>query len=139
MDEIMLRDPEVFPSETVLESVLGDAFPAYSELLEVIVRNPYDLEPEWRYYNDGHAWLCKFVNKKKTVFWLTAWDGYFTIAFYFTAKNAGPLAQLDIAPRIKKDFEEHPPVGKLLPLVIKVRDNTPVKDILSVAAFKKKS
>ncbi|PKP08994.1 MAG: hypothetical protein CVU09_13085 [Bacteroidetes bacterium HGW-Bacteroidetes-4] len=37
---------------------------------------------QWRYYNDGKAWLCKVSYKKKTVFWLSVWEAYFKVAFY---------------------------------------------------------
>jgi hypothetical protein len=26
---------------------------------------------EWDYYKDGKSWLCKIINKKKTICWLS--------------------------------------------------------------------
>ena len=52
---------------------------------------------EWRYYNDGKAWLCKVVNKKKTVFWLSIWEHYFKTSFYFTEKHLESIDALNIA------------------------------------------
>lgn len=50
--QILLRDPEV-------------------------TKPPFQLSPEWRYYNDGKSWLCKMLSKKKNLFWLSIWEGCF--------------------------------------------------------------
>ena len=97
----------------------------------------FRLTSTWNYYNDGKAWLCKVQFKKKTVFWLSIWDQYFKLAFYFTEKNGKGIFDLDIDEKIKKEFKEQPPVGKLLPLVLTINKKIQLKDVLKIVEYKK--
>lgn len=136
-DQMLLRDPDIFPSEEVLEANLGkDVFQVYQELMIEIAE--VGLAPEWNYYRDGKAWLCKVINKKKTVFWLSVWDdNFFRTGFYFTAKNCIGIDALDINDRIKKDFSEAKSVGKLLPLILDIRKKEQLGDLLKIIDYKK--
>ena len=137
MDTILLRDKEQYPAGEILMNALADSYASFSELMAMIAGTEYRLAPEWNYYNDGKAWLCKVVYKKKTVFWLSVWDGYFQAAFYFTEKNCAGIAELDIDDRIKKEFTSCKPVGKLLPLVLKISQREQLADLLRVIQYKK--
>ena len=77
MEKMLLREKEVSPNSNVLLNLLGDVFIPYEELEEKLVAK--DLIYIWNYYNDGKAWLCKVQFKKKTVFWLSIWDGFFKL------------------------------------------------------------
>ena len=137
MESILLKDPDLLPDKKLLEKELGRGYEAYEELMNIISAPSFSLEPEWRYYNDGKAWLCKVVHKKKTVFWLSVWEGsIFKIAFYFTEKTAAGIDHLEIDETIKKNFKAHKPVGKLLPLVVEVRNKKQLPDLLKIITYK---
>lgn len=57
--EMLLRDAEIFPSDRVLKDTLGDVYDVLESFLATITNEAYLLSFEWRYYNDGKAWLCK--------------------------------------------------------------------------------
>jgi len=65
----MLRDPLIPPSEELLSEILGKSYGSYSELIRRYEESDYNLQPQWRYYNDGKAWLCK-VKKTLSEFFL---------------------------------------------------------------------
>lgn len=96
---------------------------------------PVDLE--WNYYKDGKSWLCKGSHKKKTIFWLSVWDKFFQISFFFTEKTGVGIADLDIADSLKKDFAQAKNKGKLIPLILRVSDKKQVGDVLKIAEYKK--
>jgi hypothetical protein len=137
MDSMLLREPELFPSEEVLRTALAAGYPAWNALSEMITGISYGLQPEWRYYNDGKAWLCKVCCKKKTVFWLSVWEGYFKTTFYFTAKSATGIRELNIAEDIKEDFFRSQPIGKLLPLTMNISSGEQLNDLLEIINYKK--
>lgn len=137
METQLLREQEIIPTKEVLAKALKESYPAFHELFETITAPEIGLVPEWNYYKDGKAWLCKVSYKKKTVFWLSVWDGFFRTSFYFTEKHLTGVAELDIEPQIKEDFKSRKPVGKLLPLSIKVHGREQVGDVLKVVGFKK--
>lgn len=137
METPILKDPAVSPTKKVLENALGKSYTVYEELMDTITGKNYELTPLWHYYNDGKSWLCKVQNKKKTVFWLSVWDKYFKMAFYFTEKNSEGIFALDIDENIKKGFTEHKPIGKMLPLVLAITKKAQLKDALKIIEYKK--
>ena len=136
MDKILLEDPGIIPTATVLGKVLGNLYPVYSEFMEMVKSEVFCLNPEWRYYKDGKAWLCKITSKKKTVAWLSVWPDCFKIAFYFTEKSGDGIPGLIIDDSIKEFYLNHKPVGKLKPLVIEVRSKSQLDDINTLIKYK---
>ncbi|MDR0748626.1 MAG: DUF3788 domain-containing protein [Tannerellaceae bacterium] len=135
---MLLKDPEVFPSNEVLKETLGDdIYKVLGSFVETIISEEYGLAPEWRFYNDGKAWLCKTVYKKKTVFWLSVWEGFFKVSFFFTEKHLDAIAALNISEAIKDEFAKAKPVGRLIPMIFDVCKKEQLDDLLTVVRHKK--
>ncbi|KPK84900.1 MAG: hypothetical protein AMS27_08765 [Bacteroides sp. SM23_62_1] len=137
METILLREQQISPTEEVIENALGDSYSAYKDLIEAITDTGYGLVPQWNYYKDGKAWLCKVCYKKKTVFWLSVWDKFFKTTFYFTEKTGSGIEGLDIEEKIKESFSNNKPIGKLIPLTITIKSKDQIKDVLTVSKYKK--
>jgi hypothetical protein len=137
MEKPLLNDPDTFPDETVLKSVLKTSFPAFSDLMQKVAEEPFEFSHQWRYYKDGGAWLCKVSHKKKTIFWLSAWEGYFKTTFYFTEKNGGGIDDLSIDQNLKEVFTTSKWIGKLKPLTVTVDQSDRLKNVLQIAGYKK--
>ena len=116
---------------------MGESYLMYEKMLAVITGDPYGLVPEWRYYNDGKVWLCKVVFKKKTVFWLSVWDGLFKTAFYFTERHIQGIHELEIDEQVRQKLKKTEPSGKLYPLVLSVDTEAQLSDLLKVIKYKK--
>ncbi len=138
METTVLNNQDVFPTEEVLKNALGKTYSVLFELMDILTKPDYGLIPQWNYYKDGKAWLCKVSHKKKTVFWLSVWDKYFKIGFYFTEKNSPGISDLDIEKKIKEDFINGNPIGKLIPLEIDVNDKNQIGDVLKIIEYKMK-
>lgn len=132
----LLRDEAAYPEGEVLKAALGGVFPVFESFLGALAAD-HGLVTEWRFYRDGGAWLCKAVWKKKTVCWLSVWDGAFTVSCFFTEKNAAGAAALDIAPAAKRAFSDAAPAGKLRAFVLRVVDAAGAADALRLVAYKK--
>ena len=136
--QMLLRDPEIFPSGEVLNNVLGNTvYSVLETFLEKITGEEYALAPEWRFYNDGKAWFCKVIHKKKTILWLSVWDGYFKTSFFFTEKHIEGIAALSISETIKDEFAKAKPSGRLIPLIVNVNSEEQIGDLLTIVCFKK--
>ena len=138
METRPLREKEVFPTEEVLKESLGKSYVVYDQLIRLIADSNTGLTVEWRYYNDGKSWLCKVCYKKKTVFWLSVWDQFFKIGFYFTEKSIPDIAELKIAESIKDDFIGSKSIGKLIPMTIIMTRKEQINDVLTLIEYKKK-
>lgn len=121
METQLLRDKLLPPGDDVLKN------PLYLSLTE-------GLQPEWRYYNDGKAWLCKVTDGRKTIFWFSVWEGFFRVSFYFLERHLEGLAALNTTHgRLEKEW------GKMIPFFFDVRDAGPVADVRKVVEFKRKA
>ena len=76
--EQLLINPDIEPSSDVIAKALGESNNAYVKFINNLAS--HDIHLEWRYYNDGKAWLAKGLFKwtgvrggqnETTVFWLS--------------------------------------------------------------------
>ena len=139
MDEIqLLRDAKITPTMDVLENIVGkDIFSVYEKIYKTITSSEFELNPEWNFYKDGKAWLCKVSYKKKTVFWLSVWDTGIKTGFYFTEKTRSGVLELAINDEIKQRFENVKLIGKLIPLTLVVENEAQLEDLKKLIVYKK--
>jgi len=137
MEVQLLRDPEIFPSKEVLKELLGNVYGVLEAFETRITQRDFALTLDWKYYNDGKSWLGKACHKKKTVFWLSIWEGCFKTTFFFLERHLEGIAALDISEQIKADFYSAKPIGKLIPMLIAIDKPGQVSDLLKVILFKK--
>ena len=134
--EKLLTSPDLDLTPQALENELGRWFSIYEMLTVTLSKPPFDIFPEWRFYKDGGAWLCKMARKKKTVFWISAWEPFLKCGFYFTQKTGVGIADLSIDQSLKSDFANVTPVGKLYPLIIDLTSKKQLDDLYAVASYK---
>jgi len=135
MSEIRLRDKEIFPTDEVLENILGESFIALKYLNDTLL--PHQIIPEWNYYKDGSAWLCKLLFKKKNLGWISVCDGYFNITCYFTEKYIDKIENSAISKITREAFYNVKANGKLIPMTIIVAHNDLPEDVLIMLLLKK--
>lgn len=135
---MLLRDAATEPTDEVLEKTLGSEMHAVYKELIAIITDEFGMEYGWRFYKDGKAWLCKVVNKKKTIFWLSLWQGYIKTSFYFTEKTSSGVLELPIDKETKDRFEKTSPAGKLIPLILDIDNKSQLDDLRQIAAYKMK-
>jgi hypothetical protein len=136
MERPLLNDQAQYPDEAVLAAHLGKAKPAWDAFAASIAAALGQGALEWRYYNDGKAWLCKVVHRKKTVCWVSVWDKFFKTAFYFTAKNDRDIEALPIPAELKARYRAHVPIGKLKPLVVEVKNKKALDAVSVLVTYK---
>jgi len=129
----LLNDSAIFPTNEILKKILGKSYAVFTEMSENLTKN-YGLNFEWRYYKDSKAWLCKVAYKKKTVFWLSVWDGFFRTNFYFLERHLEGIAAIETDEnsfRIEKEW------GKMIPLFFFIFEKKQLADLYKIVEFKK--
>jgi hypothetical protein len=133
-DKPLLRDSEVFPSDEVIAAVLKDSFNAYHKFVGGLPDKKIDVE--WRYYNDGKSWLAKGTSKKKTVFWLSAWNSFFRVSLFFTEKTRDGIQSLSVSDEIKRKIANEPVKGKLIALILDISNEAQLTDVATLVEYK---
>jgi hypothetical protein len=133
--EKLLTSPDLDLTSDDLKNGLGRWFSIYDTLTQTLSKPPYDISPEWRFYKDGGAWLCKMTRKKKTVFWISAWKQFLKCGFYFTEKSGDGISGLSIEQSLRSSFDKTDPIGKLRPLIIDLTAKKQLDDLYTVASY----
>jgi hypothetical protein len=132
----LLSNPEQKPTGKLFKRFL--ARPIYDIMNKIDQRiAAAGLALEWRYYKDGKAWLGKVTCKKKTIVWLSVWKEFIKAGFYFTEKTRPGVLDLDFHATIKSSFAAAKPVGKLIPLMVDVKDEESLQDFTTLLEYKK--
>lgn len=134
INQVELKDENIYPDEKVLQRVLGKLYETYLQLLKLYDNN--ELTHEWRYYKDGKAWLCKVQKKKKTIVWMSIWSGYMETAIYFPMRLLDNIYALDISEETKQKIEGSKNVGKSKPCIFEIRDEKNLVDFEKVMQLK---
>ena len=130
----LLNEQEIFPTAEILKETLGESYAVFEEMSAILAEK--DVALDWKYYNDSKAWLCKVSCKKKTVFWLSAWNGFFKTSFFFLERHLEGIMALEIEDGryiIEKEW------GKMIPLLFDISKSEQLPDLLKMVDFKKKA
>ncbi len=106
MENLVLCDPKIYPTEEVLFSHLGRAKQSFVSLFIYNHKKFPDFVENWKYYRDGKSWLMNVSRKKKTLFWLSVSDGFFRTGFYFNAKAEQSILDSELPEEYKNKFME---------------------------------
>lgn len=134
MERPLLNDGNQYPTDIMLASALGSSMEVYQAFIDSLSK--YQIELEWHYYNDSKSWLGKAVSKKKTVFWLSVWQGFFKVSFHFSEKARLGVMNLPISIETKVHLENAPIKGKLVSVAIDVSDQGHLEDIFTLVSYK---
>jgi hypothetical protein len=134
MNAQLLWEQEIYPSKDVLKVALGKAYAALEELEATLTQDEFALTFDWKYYKDSKAWLCKVAHKKKTIFWLSVWEGCFKTSFFFLERHMEGIAALGID---KNSFVMEKECGKMIPLIFSINSKKQFSDLLKIVRYKK--
>ena len=142
-----LRDPDLSPTDEIVAKALGEAYNAYMCFVRELV--DHNIQLEWRYYNDGKAWLGKGIcrwtgirggQKETTVFWLSVWDGFFKVTIYIPEKYRADILSSLLDDKVRQLVEDSNQMGnklKFVPLVFEMHSDEMFQSVFSLADFRK--
>ena len=136
LENILLTDKDVYPSDDVIFSIIGDKKAYWQRIISYMSANYKDSSGEWRFYNDGKRWLFKMVHKKKTVFWSSLITGTFRITFYLGNKAESIIENSDLSQNVKEEFKNAKKYGLIRPVSFIIKDGEDVDNVLKMIDLK---
>lgn len=144
--EQFLRNPAIEPTSAVIAKALGKSNNAYVKFINELANREIHLE--WRYYNDGKAWLAKGLYKwtgvrggqnEKTVFWLSIWDGFFKVTIYAPEKARKDVLCLPLADEVAGMLAASEQMGKMqyFPIVFDLCSDEMFEAVFLLVEFRK--
>lgn len=68
MEQDILNDKSIEPTDELLFSILGDAELLWKQTFSYLFDNNKDISVKWVYSNCGRYWVCQALKKKKSLF-----------------------------------------------------------------------
>lgn len=144
----LLRDSTITPTYDVIAEGLGNVYPVYETFISELKSHEITLM-EWRFYNDGKAWLSKGeynwvtargTKKVKPLFWLSIWEGFFKVSFFFSVSFIDELLKLNISENAIKAIKDANPMGKtmrFIPIILDIKEVGQLSDIYLLSQFRR--
>jgi hypothetical protein len=97
------------PTEKDIHRMLGDAADLWDEFYQHLCEEYEPLSKEWKFYK---SWNCTLKRKARTVCYIFAQDGYFTVAFIFGEKAVAAARASKLPKSILTEIEEARPYAE---------------------------
>ena len=145
-EQQLLRDLNIMPTSEIIAEGLGEAYGSFVRFNDGL--NKHGVQVDWRYYNDGKAWLGKALHKwtgargaqkEMTIFWLSVWSDFFKVSLYIPEKARAGLLDLPLDDDIKEMVKESNQMGKLkfFPLIFDLHNDELFDTIYTLVEFRK--
>ena len=122
MEKTVLTDKEEYPSDKVLQRTLGETKEVWDAFFAFLAEHYPLYTGEWRYYRDGNSWLFKLTKKKKTVCWISVYEGKFKTTFYFADKAEELILNSRLKKALKEAFINGKHYGKIRGLTVDIKE-----------------
>jgi len=132
MEPIVLTDPNVRPDEELVFGILGEKSVYWEQLIDYVYDNHFDISEEWRFYNDGKAWLYRALRKKKTIYWIGVISDTFRVTFWFGDKAEPAILASSLPDGIKNDFLNAKKYGKIRSISVEIRNPEDLQNVLAL-------
>ena len=137
MEPIYLTDPNVEPTDELINSIIGKNSIYWHKIIKYLSDNYSDITELWRFYNDGKCWLYRTLWKKKTIYWIGILKDTFRVTFYLSDKADSFVEESTLSDYIKEEFW-NTKGSKFRAVTVVMRSEEDFEDVLRLIEIKLK-
>ena len=135
MDQILLSDKNIVPTEKVIFQIIGETEFHWRQLFSYL--GSKEITANWKYSDCGKEWFCQATKKKKSVFWLQIRrSDSFSIGFPFGDKQEADILKSDLPESIKDEFLTAKRFNTTRYIAIHVSDRDDIENIKKLIDIK---
>lgn len=127
------------PDDRAFSAVLGNSFKTWVEIRDSVQKEYGPAVEEWKYYGVKSGWTMKFLLKKRNLFFLSAQEKFFRIAFVFGDRAVDTIAKSDLPPALIREVKDAKRYPEGRGLRLEVRNRSLVRDVLKLVDIKVRS
>jgi hypothetical protein len=136
MQEHIFIDKSVKPDNQKLSKALGASYKYWEEIKKSLTNEYGELIEEWKYYGQKMGWTLKLLLKKRNLFFFTAYDKYFRLAFVFGDKAVAEIEMSDLPKNLIEELRNARKYVEGRGLRIEVRKKSDIENIKKLVAIK---
>ncbi len=115
------------PREPAIKAALAKTYPLYATLDEYTE----DCVKEWKYYNRRYGWSLKVTRRKKPLYWIIVYSGYFQLGFSMTEAEREEFLAMDIRDSTRHAIEDAEKFPEGLPVQFSVKDQASFDEVFA--------
>lgn len=136
MSKLVLTEKDSIPTEKTLKKTLGDTFKFYLSIRNTIQKQLSPIIFEWKYYGKKNGWLLKHLYKKRNLFFLLVFDGYFKLSFTFGDSAVEKINKSDLNKNIIEQLKTAKKYSEGRTIQIIVDSESQVELVITLLRFK---
>ena len=105
-EEKVFFEKETMPDEEMINEAIGSNYTHLQAIRQVIAEEIGDTNEEWKFYGKKLGWTLKKFYKKRNLFFIGIYKGYFKISFVFGERAAQNVYDSGISSALKKELSE---------------------------------
>ena len=127
---------ETMPDEEMINETLGPNYDHLQATRQFIAEEIGEASEEWKYYGKKLGWTLKTFYKKRNLFFIGMYRGYFKVTFVFGERAAKNVSDSGIAAELKKELSEARKYAEGRGLSINVDNDAYLDDIKELIRIK---
>jgi len=135
MEASMLYDESFKPDDESLFQIFGETAKHWQAVKKHLKDEFGNYNEEWKFYYKKSGWLLQVTQKKRTLFWLRPFIGYFSITFWFSDKTVAIVEKSDLPEDIintLKNAKKHQ-IGRSISIYVKLTEDVEnVKKLIGI-------
>ncbi|MFC2112921.1 DUF3788 family protein [Bacteroidota bacterium] len=136
MSENVFREKDIHPSDELVKNALKTSYPYLEIIRKYIADSIGETTEEWKYYGKKLGWTMKTFYKKRNLFFIGIYEGYFMMAFIFGDKAYNALMESDLSAELKSELKSAQKYAEGRGLRLKIEDDRYLEDIKILLQYK---
>ena len=136
MSENQFKEKNLVPDEQSIRETLKSNYVHLEAIRSFISESIGETKEEWKYYGAKYGWNLKNFYKKRNLYFISMYDGYFKISFVFGERAFNAIMESDITTALKQELSEARKYAEGRGLSIDVRDDMYLDDIKKLLQIK---
>jgi len=122
----VMDDP---PTEKRMVEVLGATYEYLEGLRNFLRKEIGETVEEWKYYGVKNGWILKTFLKKRNMFFIGIYEGYFRITFVFGDRAVQSVMESEVTEDTKRSLQEARKYAEGRGISFEVGDDSHLSDI----------
>ena len=127
------------PDDDRVKEILQSNYSNLEAIRSYIAETIGETIEEWKFYGVKYGWNLKKFYKKRNLFFIGIYDGYFKISFVFGERAFNAIMESDISADLKTELSRARKYAEGRGLSIDVHDDTFLNDIKKLLQIKIKN
>ena len=105
MSEKVFMVKEEMPTEEMISEKLSAVYFQLESIRQHLLDTLGETREEWKFYGKKSGWVLKTFRKKRNLFFIGIYEGYFRITFVFGEKAFKVIMDSDLSAELKSELE----------------------------------